>query len=54
MTMEIRGTRLIVAPDQVEHWLNGVQTAQYDVDVVFASPIMLQHHRRWVAGAGRP
>ncbi|MCC6367379.1 MAG: DUF1080 domain-containing protein [Bryobacterales bacterium] len=38
-------SRLAVAEDHVEHWLNGVMTARYPVDVPFASPVSLQHHR---------
>lgn len=38
-------SRILVARDHVEHWLNGVKTAQYPVDLPFASPISLQHHR---------
>jgi hypothetical protein len=28
----------------VEHWLNGVKTVEYPIDVTFASPVSLQHH----------
>jgi len=38
-------SRLIVTGDHIEHWLNGIQTATYPVDVPFASPIVLQHHK---------
>ena len=38
-------SRLMVARDHVEHWLNGVKTASYPVDVPFESPVSLQHHR---------
>jgi len=37
-------SRLVVTEDRVEHWLNGVMTAQYPVDVAFDSPLLLQHH----------
>jgi len=37
-------SRIVVTSEHIEHWLNGVQTAQYSVDVPFASPILLQHH----------
>ena len=37
-------SRLVVTDDHVEHWLNGVMTAQYPVDVAFDSPLLLQHH----------
>lgn len=37
-------SRVLVATDHVEHWLNGVQTARYELDVAVASPIALQHH----------
>ncbi|MEO8028621.1 MAG: family 16 glycoside hydrolase [Bryobacteraceae bacterium] len=37
--------RLVVAKDHLEHWLNGIKTAEYPIDVPFASPIVLQHHR---------
>lgn len=38
-------SRILVAEDHVEHWLNGVETARFPVDVQFESPILLQHHR---------
>jgi hypothetical protein len=38
-------SRLVVLADHVEHWLNGVMTARYPVDVPFASPVSLQHHQ---------
>jgi hypothetical protein len=38
-------SRLVVMEDHVEHWLNGVMTARYAVDVPFASPVSLQHHQ---------
>jgi hypothetical protein len=41
---EWNSSRLVVAPDHVEHWLNGTQAVRYDIDVPFASPIVLQHH----------
>ncbi len=37
-------SRLLVAEDHVEHWLNGQLAARYPIDVAFASPISLQHH----------
>lgn len=37
-------SRLVVTEDHVEHWLNGVMTARYAVDVAFDSPLLLQHH----------
>jgi hypothetical protein len=36
--------RILVTPDHVEHWLNGTMTARYEVDIPFASAILLQHH----------
>ena len=42
---ELIESRLFVADDHVEHWLNVVMTALYPVDVPFASPLSLQHHR---------
>jgi hypothetical protein len=38
-------SRLILTNDHIEHWLNGIKTAEHSVDVPFASPIILQHHR---------
>jgi hypothetical protein len=37
-------SRILVTQDHVEHWLNGVLSARYPVDVPFPSPISLQHH----------
>lgn len=37
-------SRILLTDDHVEHWLNGVETARYAIDVPFASPISLQHH----------
>jgi hypothetical protein len=37
-------SRIVVTEDHVEHWLNGVETARYAVDVPLESPIVLQHH----------
>jgi len=37
-------SRIVVAPDHVEHWLNGTMTARYGTDIPFASSIALQHH----------
>ena len=37
-------SRIIVADDHVEHWLNGIETAHYAIDAPFSSPIVLQHH----------
>lgn len=39
-----RESRLLVTDDHVEHWLNGVMTATYPIDVPFDSPVVLQHH----------
>ena len=41
---EWNDSRIVVTRDRIEHWLNGVQTVNYRVDVPFASPILLQHH----------
>ncbi|MBL8226876.1 MAG: DUF1080 domain-containing protein [Bryobacterales bacterium] len=41
---EWNDSRLIVLEDHAEHWLNGLLTARYPVDVPFESPIVLQHH----------
>jgi hypothetical protein len=41
---EWNDSRLVVAQDHAEHWLNGVMTARYPIDVPFDSPILLQHH----------
>jgi len=37
-------SRIIVAADHVEHWLNGTMTARYGTDIPFASSLVLQHH----------
>lgn len=42
---EWNSSRLVIAADHVEHWLNGVMTARYPVDAAFESPVSLQHHR---------
>jgi hypothetical protein len=41
---EWNDSRILVTRDRIEHWLNGVKTAEYAVDIPFASPILLQHH----------
>ena len=41
---EWNDARIRVTVERIEHWLNGVKTADYPVDVPFASPIALQHH----------
>lgn len=42
--VEWNDARIRVTAKRIEHWLNGVKTADYPVDVPFASPIALQHH----------
>lgn len=37
-------SRLLVAEDHAEHWLNDIMTAMYPIDVLFDSPVVLQHH----------
>ncbi len=37
-------SRILVAQDHVEHWLNGSLSARYPVDVPFPTAISLQHH----------
>lgn len=37
-------SRIVVTADRVEHWLNGMKTSDYPVDISFPSPIVLQHH----------
>jgi hypothetical protein len=37
-------SRILLADDHVEHWLNGIETIRYAIDTPFASPIALQHH----------
>jgi hypothetical protein len=37
-------SRILLADDHVEHWLNGIETVRYAIDTPFASPIALQHH----------
>lgn len=37
-------SRILLADDHVEHWLNGIETVRYPIDTPFASPIALQHH----------
>ena len=40
---EWNSSRILLSPDHVEHWLNGIETARYAIDTPFASPIVLQH-----------
>lgn len=41
---EWNDARILVTPERIEHWLNGVKTAEYAVDVPLPSPIVLQYH----------
>jgi hypothetical protein len=41
---EWNDARIRVTSERVEHWLNGVRTAEYPVDVPLPSPIVLQYH----------
>jgi hypothetical protein len=41
---EWNDSRIRVTPERIEHWLNGVKTAEYPVDVPLPSPIVLQYH----------
>ena len=36
--------RIRVTAERIEHWLNGVKTAEFPVDVPLSSPIVLQYH----------
>ena len=36
--------RIRVTRERIEHWLNGVRTAEFAVDVPLPSPIVLQYH----------
>ena len=36
--------RIRVTAERIEHWLNGVKTVEYPVDVPLPSPIVLQYH----------
>ena len=38
-------SRILVTNNHLEHWLNGIKTAEYKIDVPFPSPIVLQHHK---------